>query len=89
MLDNNLYNLMTQLVEEHKSLYRIKKMYKTDAKQCKECKDFWKRLEKDKDDHIQELMNLINNHLSRNVKKKKYSYYSIGKKKVSALKPPC
>jgi len=85
MLDNNLYNLMAQIVEEHRSLYRIKNMYKTDAKKCKECLQFWKKLEADKEDHIQEILGLIQGQFPMEMKKKKY-YYSKGEKKASALK---
>jgi hypothetical protein len=86
MLDNNLYNLMAQLVEEHKSLYRIKCMYITDAKKCKECQQFWKRLEDDKECHIQDLLCLIQNHLPMDMSKKKYYSYAKGEKKARALK---
>ena len=86
MFDDNLYNLMTQMLEEHKSLYRIKKMYKTDAKKCKECLDFWKKLEQDKEDHISELIGLVESHLPMDQKKKNYYYYSKGEKKVSDVK---
>jgi hypothetical protein len=78
---------MTQMVEEHKSLYRIKKMYKDDAKQCKECKAFWEKLEKDKEDHIRELTNLIQSHFP--IDKKKFYYYSKGEKKSSDIKTTC
>jgi glycosyltransferase involved in cell wall biosynthesis len=84
MFDDNLYNLMAQLVEEHKSLYRIKKMYKVDAKQCKECKIFWEKLEKDKEDHIRELAGLIQNYFPMD--KKKFYYYSKDEKKASEIK---
>ena len=86
MFDNNLYNLMAQLVEEHKSLYRIRNMYKADAKQCKECKIFWEKLEKDKEKHIHELTGLMQNHFPMEMKKKKYYYYSKGEKKASEVK---
>ena len=85
MLENNLYNLMTQMVEEHKSLYRIKNMYKKDSKDCKECLDFWNKLEKDKEDHIRELQALISPHLATAVKKKMY-YYDKGEKKAGEIK---
>jgi hypothetical protein len=85
MFDNNLYNLMMQTVAEHQSLYRIKNMYKKDAKNCKECQDFWDKLEMDKEDHIRELQGLIQNHLSGAEKteqaKMKY-YYSEKEKKI-------
>ncbi|MBD3282012.1 MAG: hypothetical protein GF387_00125 [Candidatus Portnoybacteria bacterium] len=63
MFDNNLYNLMLQLTQEHKSLWRIKRFYKQDSQDCKECQDFWEKLEKDKEEHIEELKKLIKNHL--------------------------
>ena len=63
MLDNHLYNLMLQLTEEHKSLWRIKRMYKKDAKSCKGCRSFWQKLEKDKQAHIKELKQLVKKHL--------------------------
>lgn len=63
MYDNNLYNLFAQLVEEHKSLWRIKDTYKKDAQMCRECVDFWEKLEKDKEDHINNLHRLIKGHI--------------------------
>ncbi len=86
MLDNNLYNLMTQLVEEHKSLYRIKNMYVGDAKKCKECQEFWKDLIEDKECHIQNILCLIQPHFSMDMEKKKFYYYAKGEKKASRVK---
>ncbi len=63
MFDNHLYNLMLQMVEEHKALWRIKRLYKKDAKSCKKCKAFWSRLEKDKLAHIKELRQMVKSHL--------------------------
>lgn len=63
MYDNNLYNLFAQLVEEHQSLWRIKNAYKKDAQQCKECIDFWAKLETAKDAHINDLHRLIKDHI--------------------------
>lgn len=63
MFDNHLYNLMNQLTEEHKSLWRIKEMYKKDTGGCADCKMFWEKLEKDKEEHIQELRALVKSHL--------------------------
>jgi len=34
-----------------------------DAEACKPCTLFWKKLEKDKEDHCQELTKLIKSHL--------------------------
>lgn len=63
MLENHLYNLVAQLYQEHKSLWRIKKMYKKDARGCKECQQFWKKMEQDKLDHVKELKGLLKKHL--------------------------
>jgi hypothetical protein len=54
---------MAQLVEEHQSLWRIKNAYKKDAQQCQECLDFWNMLEKDKEEHIEDLTKLVKDHL--------------------------
>ncbi len=63
MLDNHLYNLMNQLVEEHKSLWRIRNQYIGDAGDCIQCKEMWEKLVKDKEDHIDELMGIIKVHV--------------------------
>ena len=62
MYDNHLYNLMLQLTQEHKSLWRIKNHYKEDAGKCPECKVFWEKMGKDKEDHIEELNELLKRH---------------------------
>jgi hypothetical protein len=59
MFDNNTYNLLSQIVEEHQSLWRIKEYYKKDASGCSECLEFWNFLEKDKEEHIQKLEELL------------------------------
>ncbi|MDG6219534.1 MAG: hypothetical protein QCI00_08855 [Candidatus Thermoplasmatota archaeon] len=59
MFDNNTYNLMAQAVEESQSLWRIKKEYKDDAKDCDKCHEFWSKLEEDKEQHLKEIYNII------------------------------
>ena len=63
MLDNHIYNIMNQLVQEHKSLWRIKNMYKKDSAGCADCIAFWEKMETDKENHVQELSGLIKKHL--------------------------
>lgn len=63
MLDNHLYNLLNQITQEHKSLWRIKNAYKQDAASCPACQAFWQKLESDKEGHIQQLTELIKTHL--------------------------
>ncbi len=40
MLENNVYNLMSQMLVESKSLWRIKNEYKRDAEGCSSCAAF-------------------------------------------------
>jgi hypothetical protein len=63
MMDNHLYNLMNQLTQENKSLYKIKGHYTEDAGDCGDCKAFWGKMVKDKEEHIEELMGLIKGHM--------------------------
>jgi len=63
MLSNHIYNLMKQMVQEHKSLWRIKNHYLEDSRDCEECQNFWNKLAEDKEKHIKELEELIKKHL--------------------------
>ena len=63
MLENNAYNLMSQLIQESQSLWRIKDTYKKDAVGCSECLEFWDKMEKEKAKNIDELTELIKKHL--------------------------
>ncbi len=58
METNNVYNLMHQLTQESKSLWRIKNNYQNEALSDEE-KAFWTKLEADKESHITELKELI------------------------------
>lgn len=66
MMNDTLYNLMNQAVEESRSLKRIKDMYCDDAKaeNREDCKTFWEKMQKDKENHIQELLGLIKQNLA-------------------------
>ena len=63
MLDNHAYNLLLQLTQENKSLWRIMNEYVKDAGNCDECKKFWESLAKEKETHIKELTALVKKHL--------------------------
>ena len=63
MFDDHTYNLMMQITQEHKSLWRIKSMYKRDAGECPECVEFWEKLEKEKEAQVEELKELLKKHL--------------------------
>jgi hypothetical protein len=43
-LSNSTYNLMSQLIEENQSLWRIKNSYKNDSEGDSEAKKFWEFL---------------------------------------------
>lgn len=59
MKSNNTYNLMMQLTQEAKSLWRIKDQYMKDAEESDECLAFWKKMAADKEAHIAELEALV------------------------------
>ena len=51
---------MIQLVQENKSLWRIKNEYLKDAEGCNsECIEYWKALATEKEKHVNDLMALI------------------------------
>ncbi len=58
METNNVYNLMHQLTQESKSLWRIKNNYQTEAVSDDE-KAFWSKLEQEKEATITTLKDLI------------------------------
>ncbi|MDP3982315.1 MAG: hypothetical protein Q8P70_02100 [bacterium] len=66
MLQNCPYNLHSQLVQEHKSLWRIKNYYLADAERCQdcsgECRSFWEELAQEKEDRIEEIKELLKVH---------------------------
>ncbi|MCH8049174.1 hypothetical protein IH979_00485 [Patescibacteria group bacterium] len=64
MLDNHLYNLLNQLVQEHKSLWRINQNYKNDAGDCADCTGLWDKLAKQKEENIEEIWKIVQGHSS-------------------------
>ncbi len=58
MEQNNSYNLMHQLTQESKSLWRITNNYLNEAMGDEE-KTFWQKLAQDKETHLTELKALI------------------------------
>ena len=59
MLRNNVFNLMNQLVQESKSLQRIKNVYMQEAVGSDDIMSIWKELEKAKEDAITKLQALV------------------------------
>ena len=59
MLNNHVYNLMAQMVEENKSLWRIQNKYLADAADCPECQTFFQKLAQQKEATVSELSSLI------------------------------
>lgn len=57
--DNNLYNLMTQLVQEQKSLWRIEHEYMLDGGSDKDLKVFWSEVAEEKRLLIEDLQAII------------------------------
>ncbi len=56
---NNMYNLMNQLTQESKSLWRMEHDYMKDAGKDTELKKFWAYYAKEKEAHIKDLQSLI------------------------------
>jgi hypothetical protein len=63
-----VYNLLTQAVEENKSLWRMKNHYIKDVGDCEECKQYWNKLIERKEQESEELWNLIHSHLDSDKK---------------------
>jgi len=59
MMNNNEYNLMMQLTQEHLSLWRIKNEYLKDSANDEETRAFWEHLAKEKENHIEKLTEII------------------------------
>ncbi len=53
---------MAQLVEENKSLWRMKEKYKQDAGKCPECSALWERLVKEKEEQARLLEEMLKMH---------------------------
>jgi hypothetical protein len=64
MYDNNSYNLMRQMVEEHKMLWQIKNNYLSDAAKCTECHEFWESIIKQGEQRIAKLEELLRKHMT-------------------------
>jgi len=63
MLSNHIYNLVLQLTQENKSLWRIKNEYMQDHEGCSKCEEFWKKIQTEKEAHVEELKELLKQHL--------------------------
>lgn len=62
MLENHSHNLIHQLSEISDSVWRIKKHYLDEAKDCPSCKELWQKLEADYEKHIEMLKEEIKKH---------------------------
>jgi len=65
IFDDHTYNLMMQITQEQKSLWRIKNIYKNNAGNCPDCVQFWEKLEKEKESQVEELRSLLKKHLAQ------------------------
>jgi len=61
MLDDHTFDILNQLSQESKSLWRIQNEYLPNAKEAghDECIAFWERMIEDKQAHIQHLSDLL------------------------------
>ncbi len=58
MTNNNLHNLMIQMTQEQKSLWRIEKHYIAEAGSDEE-RELWEKMKEDKKQHIADFQELI------------------------------
>lgn len=61
MLDNNTYNLMEDITNLSKSLYRYD-TYIRDAKGCKSCQEFWKKMKKQREEELSMFLQELQKH---------------------------
>jgi hypothetical protein len=61
-MQNNVFNLINQLTQESKSLWRIKDQYQKDA-QTEEQKVFWLKIQKEKEQTVAELQEMVKQEL--------------------------
>lgn len=61
MLDDHKFDVLNQLSQESKSLWRIQNEYLPDAREAgaTECIEFWERMAEDKQQHIEKLTELL------------------------------
>ncbi len=57
--ENNFYNIVNQLTQESKSLWRMQNEYAKDAGKDAELKKFWAYYAKEKEQHIKDLKALL------------------------------
>jgi len=63
MLHNYTFDLLNQLNQESKSLWRIRNEYIKNAAGKDDLLEFWKKLQADKEEHIEELKILVGKNL--------------------------
>ena len=65
MLNDHTFDILNQLSQESKSLWRIQNEYLPNAKEedHDECVAFWERMIEDKQEHIEELSKLLDGEL--------------------------
>jgi len=61
--NDHAYNLMTQLNQENKSLWRIERDYAVNDNNCEKCNVLWDKMKKEKAENIETLESLVKAHL--------------------------
>ena len=63
MTTDHTYDLLRQLVQENESMHHIKQYYQSDSGECEECQAFWKKMLKEKEEHVKELEEMVKKHM--------------------------
>ncbi|MFH1047362.1 MAG: hypothetical protein V1738_03595 [Patescibacteria group bacterium] len=54
---------MSQIVEDHRSLWRMRDMYENDSGECHECRDAWRALADKREAELNHLVELLRRHM--------------------------
>ena len=65
MLDNYAYNLMSQIVEDHRSLWRMRDVYENDCGEVSGCREMWSKMAEDRERELDELVERLKAYLAQ------------------------
>ena len=63
MLDNHVYNLMSQIVEDHRSLWRMRDLYENNSGECAECRELWRGMASSREAELKNMIEILRRHL--------------------------
>ncbi len=70
MMDDHTYDVLAQLAEEQRSLWRIREMYESDSSRCPQCQQLWSEMEEQKRANVEKLEALLLDHFGSEAERK-------------------